>query len=239
MSDILTARDVAELLRLNERTVLRLAQTGKIPAAKIARRWRFHRDLINNWLEQQMRQMPTEELDRLAGAAPASATDTLDPALISLDLRARRRAEVLRELVELLVQAGQVDSGEALVQSLLRREELMSTALGGGVAIPHPRHPVPELVRRAVCVVGRSGEGISFGALDGERTRLFFLLCAPNDRQHLRLVARLTRLLREQDCVGRLLAAKTAEDLIACIAEREHAMSQERHPKKAVPENAL
>jgi len=218
MTDIMTARDVAELLRLNERTVLRLAQSGRIPAAKIARRWRFRRNLVNDWLEGQMHQMPARELDQLSGPCPVSIVDSLRPELISLNMSSRVRAEALRELVDLLVQAQELGSSTQLLPSLVQREEMMSTALAGGVAIPHPRRPLPGLFGRTLCVVGRSPQGVDFGAPDGDPTHVFFLICAPDDEQHLKFLAGLTRLLRSAGCVRALLAAPDAEAVVSVVA---------------------
>lgn len=223
--DILTARDVAELLRLNERTVLRLAQSGQIPAAKIARRWRFHREAINQWLEQRMRRMPSSELDRLAGPIPASVSKILQPDCVALDVEVSRAAEVLRVLVDMAARTGAVRSCKRLLESLREREALMSTATGWGVAVPHPRHPDAERVRKVACVAVRTRRGVEFGAPDRQPTRLFFLILAPTDREHLQLMALLTRLVRSPECVECLMCAATVQEFIAALAEQENLIS--------------
>jgi len=220
----MTAKEVAEHLRLNERTVLRLAQNGKIPAAKIARRWRFQRSTVNQWLETQMHGMRTEELNGLIEHGPLTILDTLRPELISLELSAENKSDVLKELGGLLVRQNELDSPDQFLISLLRREEMMTTAIGDGIAIPHPRQPETTLPRKALTVVGRSSQGVDFGSLDGQPTHLFFLLCAPSDKIHLQLMARLTRLLRSNKCVRALLAATDPESVINIISSEEESL---------------
>jgi PTS system nitrogen regulatory IIA component len=140
---------------------------------------------------------------RQGAPAPAGAEGCLD--LSGTDSRA-----VLEELAAALARAVPGGSAAALARELREREALGPTALGGGVAVPHCR--VRGLARLTV-VIGRHAEGVEFGAPDGVPVRLFVAVAAPaaSPAEHLRLLARLARLLRDRSRVTRLLEAEPAD----------------------------
>ena len=139
---------------------------------------------------------------------------------ILLHLAGKTRTEVLRELVCAFPtdQAGLRDQLFAAVQA---REELCSTAIDGGVAIPHSRQAISRLVERPVIVFARHSTGIDFGAEDHQPTRLFFLLCADGIGPHLRMLSRLSRLLRSSGLREQLMQAATSEEVLVAIRNEE------------------
>ena len=148
--------------------------------------------------------------------------DLLTPATITLDLKSADRSSVLGELVN---QIPQLDSRPEAHQTLLRalheREQLHSTGIGDGIALPHSRNALVGLVDQPVIVFGRHETGIPYDAIDGIPARLFFLLIAPTVTQHLAILARLGRLLRDPKLRKNLLSADSAEKVIALIREGE------------------
>src|SRR5512139_1525523 len=135
------------------------------------------------------------------------------------ELAATSKEEALGELIEkLLVCHAEIDRDEVL-QLLLERERLGSTGIGGGIAIPHAklRHRGKPIV-----VFGRSKTGIAYDALDGRPVHLFFLLVADMDSVdvYLKLLARLSRLLKDRALRSRLLEAVDADTLYAIIGEQ-------------------
>jgi len=129
---------------------------------------------------------------------------------------------VVRELVSLLVKAGSIKDKDVarLVRILLDREALGSTGIGQGVAIPHGKS---DCVSQLVGAVGISRGGLNFGSLDGEPTRVFFLLVAPEDSAgpHLKALARISRLLKERHFRDSLLAAKDEKTLIKILRDED------------------
>ncbi len=117
-------------------------------------------------------------------------TTVLDSSRINLHLKSTDRDSALRELVALVVAPGDEKLSRTLFQALKAREELCSTGVDNGIAIPHSRNAMVGLVERPVLAYGRHPSGIEFGALDGKPVRHFFLLCAPNVREHLHVLAR-------------------------------------------------
>ena len=125
-------------------------------------------------------------------------SELLSPAVINLDLQSTDRDSVLAELVDQIPQLdGQVEARQTLLRALHEREELHSTGIGDGIALPHSRNALVGLVNEPILVFGRHAKGVPYGAIDSVPARLFFLLVAPTVTQHLAILARLTRLLRD------------------------------------------
>jgi PTS system nitrogen regulatory IIA component len=146
--------------------------------------------------------------------------DILAPAAIVPEMRAGAKAEALQELATLLATLHPEIDGVRLVQVLLDREALGSTAIGEGIAIPHGKLPG---VTNVVAAFGRSPNGLDFDSLDGNPTRLFFLLVAPEDSAgiHLKALARVSRLLKDKSFRDRLVVGGTREELFAVIKEED------------------
>jgi len=152
-------------------------------------------------------------------------SELLSPRSINLDLQSADRDSVLSELVNQIPQlAKQPAARQTLLRALQEREQLHSTGIGDGIALPHARNALVGLVDGALMVFGRHAQGIPFDAIDGVPARLFFLLLAPTVTQHLAILARLSRILRDPTLRQDLLAAASAEQVIALIREAEAKM---------------
>ena len=148
--------------------------------------------------------------------------ELLSPAVINLDLKSADRDSVLGELVNQIPQlAKQPEARQTLLRALYDREQLHSTGIGDGIALPHSRNALVGLVDQPILVFGRHEKGIPYDAIDGIPARLFFLLIAPTVTQHLAVLARLTRLLRDSRLRQGLLAAEKPENVLALIREAE------------------
>jgi PTS system nitrogen regulatory IIA component len=146
--------------------------------------------------------------------------DILAPEAIIPVMRATTKPQALQELATQLATLHPEIDGARLVQVLLDREALGSTAIGEGIAIPHGKLPG---VANVLAAFGRSAGGLEFDSLDGSPTRLFFLLVAPEDSAgiHLKALARVSRLLKDKAFRDRLAAGGTQEQLFAIIKEED------------------
>jgi PTS system nitrogen regulatory IIA component len=147
-------------------------------------------------------------------------TEMLRREFVLEQLKAANKRDALAELAEVFVQGRiNVDSGEML-HVLLERERLGSTGIGDGIAIPHGKLPGLE---EMVVSFGRSREGIAFEAMDGKPVHLFFLLMAPENSagQHLKSLAKISRMLKDANFRKNLLEAKMHEDLFRIIADKD------------------
>jgi PTS system nitrogen regulatory IIA component len=159
------------------------------------------------------------------GSGIPALSELLSPAAINLHLAAAQRDEVLAELVgQIKSLAGEPKARQTLLQALQEREKLHSTGIGDGVALPHARNALVGLVDRPILIFGRHDQGIAYGAIDGAPARLFFLLVAPTVTQHLAMLARISRLLRDPKLRKALLAAESPEKVRAVVREAEATM---------------
>ena len=145
---------------------------------------------------------------------------------ILVDLQATGKEEAIREVVKSLRDAGQVAEAdfEGVVRAILGREELGSTGIGQGVAVPHTRHPT---VHRLVGTVALSRRGVDFAALDGDPVDIFFLLVSPPNQpgDHLRALENISRHLKDERFVSFLRQAKTREGVIELLEEADQGAS--------------
>jgi PTS system nitrogen regulatory IIA component len=146
--------------------------------------------------------------------------DIVPPGAVVDGLRAETKEGVLRELSEAICRRVPALSSERLTAILMEREGLGSTGIGEGVAIPHGKVPG---IDRLVAAFGRSREGVQFASIDGKPARLFFLILAPENSagMHLKALARISRLLKDERFRGRLLAAEDAEGLSRVFREED------------------
>ena len=142
---------------------------------------------------------------------------------ILAELTADDKEGVVRKMVQALSNCQQIEAGEqdSIVSAIMKREELGSTGIGRGIAVPHTKHPS---VDRLVGTVGVSREGIDFDSLDGEKVQLFFLLISPPDRpgDHLRALENISRQLRNETFCKFLKQSKTADDIMQLLDEADN-----------------
>ena len=217
-SDMMDLEQLARYLHRDLREVSKLASRGHLPGHKVSGQWRFARAEINHWLETQMPDYTEEQLSNLdRNIGPDQDQEPLIAVLLSeaamaVPLPASTRSSVLRELVRVAEQTWQVYDPDAILEAIRQREELVSTALDTGVAIPHPRRPLPAALGESLLAYGRTASGVPFGAPHGCLTDIFFLVCCRDDRTHLRVLARLTRLLMRPGFLDELRAAPTPSE---------------------------
>jgi len=149
--------------------------------------------------------------------------DMLKKEFIITDLEASGKQEAIEELVRVLTGLNGGLNRETMVRVLLEREKLGSTGIGDGVAIPHGKMPGIE---KMIIGFGRSKKGVDFNALDGRPVHLFFILIAPDNSsaQYLRVLARLSRMLKEPDMRDNLLKADSSEEIYSIIGQIDQMM---------------
>jgi nitrogen PTS system EIIA component len=161
----------------------------------------------------------------MKNVGPIVLHQLISPASISLNLNSTDRESVLEELVDRIPAiANNAEARQTLLHALHEREQLFSTGIGDGVALPHARNALVGLVDQPVIVFGRHSKGIPYGAIDGIPARLFFLLVAPTVTQHLAVLARISRLLRDPKVRQDLLIAGSSSQALTVIREAEERM---------------
>jgi PTS system nitrogen regulatory IIA component len=152
-------------------------------------------------------------------------SDFVVPEAILTDLQATSKEEAIREIVRSLCQAGCISEAEmdGVARAVLNREELGSTGIGQGVAVPHTRHPS---VNHLVGTVALSRRGVDFTALDGDPVDILFLLISPPNQpgDHLRALENISRHLKDERFVSFLRQAKTREQVVELLDEADQAV---------------
>lgn len=194
----LTVRDVAGLLEVSEKTVYRWIEDGKLPGYRISGQYRFNRAELLGWATANKINISPEIFhEREAGAAVLpSLAESLHSGGIHYRVAGRDSSSCLRSVVELFRLPDEVDR-EFLLQVLVARERLESTAIGRGIAVPHLRNPIVLHLPRPMISLCFLESPVDWGALDGEPVTLLFTLISPTVKAHLHLLSRLTFALRD------------------------------------------
>jgi len=146
--------------------------------------------------------------------------DFLHEKAVSVDIKATKKSDVIKELVDLLSQTHPLKQNDKLIKTLMNRESLGSTGIGQGIGIPHAKS---DIVHELIGVLGISKAGVDFDSLDGEPTHIFILLVAPEDAAgpHLKALAKISRMLKDKFIRDSLIAAKDPKAVIDIISQED------------------
>lgn len=231
---VMDIQSLAKFLGIDSRRAERMARKGQIPCQKVAGQLRFNRAEITEWMQQKMGTLKNEHLEEMDSGITAHRqledelllSNMLKEQAVSLALPARTKSSTLKELVVLAQDTQLLYDSDALLEALTRREELCSTALDGGIALPHPRRPMPYAVAEPILVIALTSQGIGFGSPDGGLTDLFFMTCSKDDHHHLHVLARLCRMLSDGKLAGDIRNAESAEHVLELVRQREEQILQ-------------
>lgn len=222
---------LADFLHLDPAVVGRLVERGKLPGRKVSGTWRFSRGEIHHWLEQRIGVSDAPELERIGGALERQVmahearlltlAELLAPAAIEVPLTARTRNSVITSMIELAERTGWLWDPVAMTEAVRNREEMHSTALDNGVALLHPRRPMPMIIAQPFLALAVNDRGIPFASSGGVLTDVFFLILSTTDRGHLHTLARLSRLLSDSGFIDDLRACPDPHAAHELVAKRE------------------
>lgn len=222
---------LAAYLHLTPAKVRRLVERDKLPGRKVGDEWRFSSAEIHHWLESQIGMLDKHELAHMEGilkqstgqmsSSAISIAEMLPVEAIAIPLMAKTRASVISSMADLAARTGWLWDPAKMADAVQVREDMHSTALDIGVALLHPRRPMRGLLERGFMALGHTFQGIPFGATGGALTDVFFLICSTEDATHLRVLARLSRLLVDSAFMEGIRLAPDPEAVHALIVKFE------------------
>jgi len=220
---LLDLEAVANYLHLTSEDIEQRVKNREIPFEKRGDRIVFRKSEIDQWASQRILGLPDWRLavyhqkstrhTRKILAHEAILPEMLEAGAVASAMTSKTKASVLHDLVALAEKTRHLSDPKTLLASLEAREELCSTAVPGGFALPHPRTHEPYLFEISFIVVGRPAQEIHFGAPDGQPTHLFFLICCQDDRLHLHTLARLCLIAQKTKVLDQLREAPDAQSL--------------------------
>lgn len=219
---------LAAYLHMTPDRVMKLVKQGRIPGRRVGGQWRFSEAEIHHWLEERIGAADEDQLDRVEAVLDRSAgqelspklSDLLSPDAIAIPFAARTRGSVIRNMCELAAKTGLMWDAPAMAEAVKDREALHPTALDNGVALLHPRRPQTSILADSLLALGVCPSPIPFSD-SGQLTDVFFLICSYDDRSHLRILARLTRLIAADEFVNQLRQATSPQDAWGIIRDAE------------------
>ena len=212
----LTVKDVAGLLNISEKTVYRWIDERKLPGYRLSGQYRFNRAELLEWATANRINVSPhifEEPESTAARLP-ELSDALEAGGVYYRLAGATKPSALRSVVEVLRLPDQVDR-EFLLQVLLAREALESTAIGDGIAIPHVRNPIVLHVPQPVVTLCFLEQPVDFGALDGQAVHTLFTMISPTVKAHLHLLSRLAFALRDPDFKSLIVKQAGRDEILA------------------------
>jgi nitrogen PTS system EIIA component len=226
----LSVKDAAALLKVSEKTIYRWIKQEIVPAYRVHEQYRFNRAELLEWATSRRISVPLEsfgEPETKPQPLPSLA-ETLEAGGIFYRIEGKTRNEVLAAAVRHLRLPEEVDRNY-LLQVLIAREQLASTGIGQGIAIPHPRNPVLLHITKPTVTLCFLENDIDFFALDGQPVRYLFLLVTPTLRSHLHLLSKLGFVLQDQVFRKILVGSGGREELLSTL-RRIEARLQEVKP---------
>ncbi len=186
----LRVRDAAELLNVSEKTIYRWIAQKLLPVHRVNEQYRFNRAELLEWASAQRIPVSPKMLEEPDDAQIPSLTDALRAGGIHYRVGGTDKPSALRSVVEVLPLPEEVDR-EFLLQVLLARESVGSTAIGEGIAIPHVRNPITLHVAQPIVALSFLENDIDFQAIDGRPVHTLFTIISPTIRAHLNLLSKL------------------------------------------------
>ncbi|MEZ4524944.1 MAG: PTS sugar transporter subunit IIA [Desulfobacterales bacterium] len=223
----LTIDEVAQYLDLPAGTLKRWVRQGRIPIQKSGDGYVFKKSVLEKWAESHNLLFSDSEKNSVSAAQPEQ--ENLLPVMrrgdIFYDLAGHDTETVLQSAVDRMDHLTEAERTE-LCLHLLDRERLTSTGIGKGIAIPHPRTPMPEIIGRPLIFTCFPEHPVAFNAVDRKAVFVLFILLSPSSRCHLHLLSRLSFCLREDSFVQFLRTKPQAEEIYARIADAEARLDQ-------------
>ena len=220
---------LASYLHLTPDQVRKMAERDRLPGRRIGGQWRFSQAEIHEWFEKRIGISDQQELNEVekvlerhpepVAAEQVHIPDLLGVENIYLPFLARTKKSVIQQICDQTATTGKLWDPVKMAEALISREELHPTALENGVALLHPRRPMVSIIGDPFLAMGITSSGIPFGGPRGCMTDIFFLIGSTSEPVHLRVLARLSRLIQQEELLDQLRESNSAGEAWRLISE--------------------
>lgn len=226
----LKIKDIVDLLQVSEKTVYRWIKENKIPCYRINHQYRFSRAEINEWILSNKIDLSSTLFELSIAGRPTIFADLLRRGGIYYDIPGASMKEALRNAIEIMKTPADT-AKEEIIAALLNREQMMSTAIGKGIAIPHPRNPMITDIEQARVAVCFLQQPIDFAALDGKPVHTLFIVLTSTPKRHLEVLSKISYLCRMDSFIGLLEKRAPADEILTFVEIQEREWRQRSSEK--------
>ena len=216
----LKIKDIVDLLQISEKTVYRWIKDKKIPCYRINHQYRFNRAEINEWILSSKIELSSSLINLSNPERQDSLAQLLEKGGIVPNIAGENVREALQNALQ-RINTPQNISKEEILSALLSREEMMPTAIGKGIAIPHPRNPIITDLKNASVSICCLATPIDFGSLDNQLVHTLFILLTATPKMHLEVLSKISYLCQDESFLHLLKEQPQKEIILEYIRKRE------------------
>jgi nitrogen PTS system EIIA component len=220
----LKIKDIIELLNVSEKTVYRWINEGKIPVYKIGGQYRFSETEINEWiinnkLENNLN-LSKKVVELTSPKKHVSLSEIIKNGGIFYNVSGNNAKEIIKNCVD-MIHLPEDMNREKLLKLIIERENLMPTAIGRGIAIPHPRNPIIADVEDESLSICFTKNEIDYGAIDGNKVHTLFIILSANPRRHLEILSKISYLTQDEVFMNLIKNRDKEENIINYLKEKD------------------
>ncbi len=194
----LKMKDIIDLLEVPEKTIVQWINEKRMPSYKIKNQYFFNKAEVNEWILKHNIAVSEKILDLALTNRPVSLIDLIKKGDVHYGINGATVREVIDDVVNSIPipKSADIDTVRA---SLLQREEMMTTAMGKGIALPHPRNPIISDIDEESVSICFLRNPIDYGALDGEPVKVLFIIISSSAKRHLEILSKISFLCKQED----------------------------------------
>ena len=217
----LKMKDMMEILQARENDVIKKIKNAGLPGRMINHQYMFNKQEVKEWIIKRGIRINRHFLELKLGDIPVSVAGLIKKGgILTTTSKGRTPAEILTDAVSKMTVPPELKK-EAVLSSLIERESMMPTAVGHGIAIPHPRSPVISDVDNESITVCLLSKSIDYKALDAEPVHTMFIVLSANPKRHLEILSRLLYICQQEGFTGLLKNKAPAADILKFVTEAE------------------
>ena len=223
----LTIQDVSRIFAVDEKVIYQWVDSKSLPGYKVNGEYRFNRAEVLNWAMTNRINVSSDIFNdpESAGITLENLGNAIKNGGIYYNVKVKDKTSALKSIVDLMNLPAEVDK-EFLFKILLAREELASTGIGDGIAIPHVRNPLLLHIPKPIVSLSFLEEPIDFNSIDHKPVFCLFTIVSPSIRSHLHLLSRLSYALRDEILKNALQSHASRDEILSHIARIEDELDQ-------------